>query len=146
MPEDLIVSEAAQDVASTVELLTRALQARGVTLFATIDHAAGARAAGLRLEDEVLLVFGSPAVGTALMVADARVGIDLPLRMLVWSRDGRTRVAHQDPGDLAGRYDLGDEVATLGKLRGLLEQLTGEVGARPAATTGRAVARDVDGP
>jgi len=131
MTDDLIVSEVPQDVASTVELLTSALRARGVTVFGTIDHAAGARAAGLRLEDEVLLVFGSPAVGTALMVADPRVGIDLPLRMLVWSRDGVTRVGYQDPHTLADRYALADEIATLGVLRGLLEQLATEVGARP---------------
>jgi uncharacterized protein (DUF302 family) len=131
MPEDLIVSAAAQDVASTVELLTRALQARGVTLFATIDHAAGARRAGLELEDEVLLVFGNPAVGTALMAADPRAGIDLPLRMLVWSRNGVTRVGHQDPRALADRYDLDGTTATLGGLHGLVQQLAAEVGPRP---------------
>lgn len=140
MADHLIVSEVPYDVVTTVQLLTTALHARGVTLFATIDHAAGARAAGLRLDDEVLLVFGSPAVGTALMIADARAGIDLPLRMLVWSREGRTRVGYQDPVDLADRYDLRDEVPTLGRLRGLLDQLADEVGARTAGTTGRGVA------
>jgi uncharacterized protein (DUF302 family) len=128
MPDDLVVSEVPQDVASTVEMLTGALQARGVAVFATIDHAAGARAAGLELDDEVLLVFGSPAVGTALMAADPRVGFDLPLRMLVWSRDGATRVGYQDPLTLADRYALGGELETLGKLRGLLEQLVMDVG------------------
>lgn len=97
---------------STVELLTAALQARGITLFATVDHAAGARGAGLELEDEVLLLFGNPAVGTALMVADPRTGIDLPLRMLVWNRDGVTRVAYQDPRTLADRYALDGETGT----------------------------------
>jgi uncharacterized protein (DUF302 family) len=128
MPDDLVVSEVPQDVASTVEMLTGALQTRGVAVFATIDHAAGARAAGLELDDEVLLVFGSPAVGTALMAADPRVGFDLPLRMLVWSRDGATRVGYQDPLTLADRYALGGERETLGKLRGLLEQLVMDVG------------------
>ncbi|WP_222269721.1 DUF302 domain-containing protein [Modestobacter marinus] len=131
MTDELIVSESAQGVASTVERLAAALRTRGVTLFATIDHAAGARAAGLQLDDEVLLVFGDPAVGTALMVADPRAGMDLPLRMLFWSRDGVTRVGYPDPHTLADRYRLGGELATLEKLRGLLEQLTTEVGARP---------------
>jgi uncharacterized protein (DUF302 family) len=62
------------------------------------DHAAGARTVGLELPDEVVLVFGSPTAGTPLMQADPRAGIDLPLRILVWSDDGGTRVAFRDPG------------------------------------------------
>src|SRR3712207_3939021 len=94
VPEELRISEVPGDVASVVDQLTAALRARGIEIFATVDHAAGARAAGLELADEVLLVFGNPAVGTALMQADPRCGLDLPLRMLVWSQDGTTRVAH----------------------------------------------------
>jgi uncharacterized protein (DUF302 family) len=87
LPHGMSVVEVPGDVAAVVDLLTQALQARGVTLFATIDHAGGARAAGLELDDEeVLLVFGSPSVGTALMQADLQVGYDLPLRMLICPR------------------------------------------------------------
>ena len=130
MPEELRISEVPGDVASVVDQLTAALRARGIEIFATVDHAAGARAAGLELADEVLLVFGNPAVGTALMQADPRCGLDLPLRMLVWSQDGTTRVAHHDPGGLAAGYALSGEGATLEKLRGLLEQLAAEAGQR----------------
>ncbi len=73
-------------------------------------------------------MFGNPAIGTALMQADPRAGMDLPLRMLVWSQDGRTRLAYQDPAVLADRYEVGSEQATLGKLRGLLEQLVAVAG------------------
>ncbi|MGR6963947.1 DUF302 domain-containing protein [Geodermatophilus sp. URMC 61] len=128
MSDELRVSEVPGDVASVVDRLTADLRDRGVEVFATIDHAAGARAAGLDLPDEVLLVFGNPAVGTALMQADPRSGVDLPLRMLVWSQDGTTRLAYQDPAALADRYEVGSEEATLGKLRGLLEQLVAEAG------------------
>ena len=128
MSDQLRVSEVPGDVASIVDRLTAGLRVRRVEVFATIDHAAGARAAGLDLADEVLLVFGNPAVGTALMQADPRSGVDLPLRMLVWSQDGRTRLAYQDPAVLADRYEVGSEQATLGKLRGLLEQLVAEAG------------------
>ena len=131
MPDELIVSVVPGDVAPVVELLTTALHDRGVTLFAAIDHAAGAHAAGLALADEVVLVFGSPAVGTALMVADPRVGIELPLRLLVWSQDGATHVGYQDPAGLADRYALGGERQTLTKLGGLLAQLVVEAGGRP---------------
>ena len=128
MSDQLQVSEVPGDVASVVDRLTAGLRDRGVEVFATIDHAAGARAAGLDLPDEVLLVFGNPAVGTALMQADPRSGVDLPLRMLVWSQDGATRLAYQDPAVLADRYEVGSEHATLDRLRGLLEQLVAEVG------------------
>ena len=128
MSDQLQVSEVPGDVASVVDRLTAGLRDRGVEVFATIDHAAGARAAGLDLPDEVLLVFGNPAVGTALMQADPRSGVDLPLRMLVWSQDGATRLAYQDPAVLADRYEVGSEQATLGRLRGLLEQLVAEAG------------------
>jgi uncharacterized protein (DUF302 family) len=79
----LVIAESTYDVATAVGRVTDALRERGVRLFATIDHAAGAREAGLDLADEVVLVFGNPAVGTALMQADARAGLDLPLRLLV---------------------------------------------------------------
>jgi uncharacterized protein (DUF302 family) len=126
--EELRVSEVTGDVATVVDRLTASLRVRGVEVFATIDHAAGARRAGLDLADEVLLVFGSPAVGTALMQADPRSGLDLPLRVLVWSQDGTTRLAYQDPAELAERYAVGSEQATLGKLGGMLEQLVAEAG------------------
>ena len=128
MSDQLQVSEVPGDVASVVGRLTAGLRDRGVEVFATIDHAAGARAAGLDLPDEVLLVFGNPAVGTALMQADPRSGVDLPLRMLVWSQGGATRLAYQDPAVLADRYEVGSEQATLDRLRGLLEQLVAEAG------------------
>jgi uncharacterized protein (DUF302 family) len=64
------------------------------------------------------------------MQADPRSGVDLPLRMLVWSQDGTTRLAYQDPAVLADCYEVGAEQATLGELRGLLEQLVAEAGRR----------------
>ena len=126
MSDQLQASAVPGDVASVVGRLTAGLRDRGVEVFASIDHAADARAADLDLPDEVLLVFGNPAVGTALMQADPRSGVDLPLRMLVWSQDGATRLAYQDPAVLADRYEVGSEQATLDRLRGLLEQLVAE--------------------
>jgi uncharacterized protein (DUF302 family) len=116
----LTIVDVGGDVPTAVARIERALDRLGVRLFAAIDHAAGARAAGLELPDEVVLVFGDPAVGTALMQADPRVGIDLPLRMLVWAQDGRTRVGYRDPRGLA--VDPAP-AAVLEKLNGLLERL-----------------------
>ena len=126
MSDELSVTEVPGDVPAVVDRVTASLQARGVTVFAAIDHAAGARAAGLELSDEVLLVFGNPAVGTALMQADPVAGYDLPLRMLVWSQDGVTRVAYEDPAALGKRYALDREQHTLVALRGLLQHLVAD--------------------
>src|SRR5512132_2657763 len=88
-----------RDVASTVDRVQTALRTRGGTLFAAVDHAAGAREAGLQLADEVLLIFGNPTIGTGLMQADPRVGLDLPLRLLVWDEQGTTQIAFSDPAE-----------------------------------------------
>src|SRR3954454_16753758 len=127
----LVVGTARGSVAAVVERLTAELRRRGIEVFATIDHAGGARAAGLELADEVLVIFGIPAVGTALMQADPRVGVDLPLRMLVWSEDGRTRVGYRDPRGLAVAPASTEVATVLGRMNGLLERL-----AREAAATG----------
>ena len=111
-PERLVETTATGDVGTTVRRLAEAAQARGMTVFATIDHAAAAREAGLELADEVVVVLGAPQVGTRLMQASARTGLDLPLRVLVWDDGGTTRLAHHDPAGLgaAHRLDGLDEV------------------------------------
>ena len=131
MAEKLTIVDVEGDVATAVARIEDELHRLGVTVFAKIDHAAGARAAGLELADEVVLVFGDPAVGTALMQADPQVGIDLPLRMLVWAEDGRTRVAYRDPRRLAVDPASAELATVLGKMNGLLERL-----ARVGAVTG----------
>ena len=128
MAEKLTIVDVEGSVAAAVARIEDALDRLGVTVFARIDHAAGARAAGLELADEVVLVFGDPAVGTALMQADPRVGIDLPLRMLVWAEDGRTRVGYRDPRALAVPAAV---APVLEKLNGLLGRV-----AREAAVAG----------
>ena len=127
MSSALIVAKTRHDVGTAVRLLTTALQRRGITLFATIDHGAGARAAGLPLSDEVVLVFGNPVAGTPLMQADPRTGIDLPLRILIWSENGETSVAFRDPHALAGEFSLAGCTNTLDKLRAVLDGLVAEV-------------------
>jgi uncharacterized protein (DUF302 family) len=83
-----------------------------MTVFARIDHAAGAREAGLALKPTLLLVFGNARGGTPLMQADQGIGIDLPLKMLAWEdAGGRTWLAYNDPAWLAQRHGLGAGVA-----------------------------------
>jgi uncharacterized protein (DUF302 family) len=126
MPSPLVVATSPHDVTSTVARVEAALRTRGVALFAAVDHAAGAREAGLELADEVLLVFGNPKVGTALMQANPSVGIELPLRMLIWDAHGTTRIGFSDPAELAGPYDLAGARTVLSRLRGLLDELVAD--------------------
>jgi len=87
-----------------------AVRARGMTVFAHIDHAAGAVAAGLALRPTDLLVFGNARGGTPLMQSSQAIGIDLPLKALVWSdANGDTWLSYNDPAWLAARHGLGNE-------------------------------------
>jgi uncharacterized protein (DUF302 family) len=126
MAEKLTIVDVEGGVPAAVARIEDALDRLGVAVFARIDHAAGARAASLELPDEVVLVFGDPAVGTALMQADPQVGIDLPLRMLVWAEDGRTRVGYRDPRGLVVDPASAEIATVLGKMNGLLERLARE--------------------
>jgi len=113
-------------VSDTVDRLVSALGARGIRVFARIDHAAGAREAGLELADEELLVFGDPRVGTLLMQEDASLGYELPLRLLVWDDGGATRIGWQPPTELAGKYGVSARAEVLQRMEGLVEQLVAE--------------------
>lgn len=79
-----------------------------MTIFTTIDHGANARQAGLMLRDTVLLIFGSPKGGTPLMIASPRIGLDLPLRALVWQDHDRIRVSYNALAYLAQRFAIPD--------------------------------------
>lgn len=127
MTVSLSVAIGAAPVAATVTALHRELGARGIPVFTTIDHAAGAASAGLYLPDEVVVVFGNPAVGTRLMQADPRSGLDLPLRILIWDHDGSTTIAYEDPHRLADRFDLETAVETLDAMARLLRQLVAAI-------------------
>jgi uncharacterized protein (DUF302 family) len=102
--------------------LREALDAHRLQLFARIDHATGARMADVELEPNVLLIFGNTRVGTPLMQADPRVGIELPLRMLIWQDSDGTHVGYLDPRERAA--------PSLGRGTGARHPLRGRVGAR----------------
>jgi uncharacterized protein (DUF302 family) len=118
--------------AETTARLLRAIEGRRLTVFARFDHAAGAREAGLDLEPEEVVVFGDPRAGTLLMQHDRRVGVELPLRMLVWQDGDEVMLGYRDPRDLADAYDVGEESETLDRMSGLLGALAAEAAGGPA--------------
>ena len=103
--------------------LREAIDAHGLQVFARIDHAAGGRKADVALDANVLLIFGNVHVGTPLMQADPRVGIELPLRMLIWQDPDGTRVGYLDPRELADRYALDGQQQTLERQAAVLTGL-----------------------
>jgi uncharacterized protein (DUF302 family) len=122
----VIVTRSASGYAETVRLLIAAIERRGLTVFARIDHAAGAREVGLELAEEEVVVFGSPRSGTPLMQSDPRVGIELPLRMLIWREGDGVLLAYRDPHKLSDAYGVAQHQATLEQMATLLEQLVVE--------------------
>jgi uncharacterized protein (DUF302 family) len=115
----------------TLHRLEKAITARGMTIFARVDHAAGARDAHLDLRPTNLLIFGSPKAGTLLMQMDQIVGIDLPLKALVFQdADQRTIIVLDDPEWIAERHGLGAAaVLIVSKMRSLLSEVAAEAAA-----------------
>jgi uncharacterized protein (DUF302 family) len=94
-------------VDETIRRLDEVVRSKGLTVFARIDHSSGAREVGLDMQDEQVLIFGTPRAGTPLMVARPLVGLDLPLRVLVWrGSDNRVWASYQDSAFIAKRYGL----------------------------------------
>jgi uncharacterized protein (DUF302 family) len=96
--------------AAVLDRLLDTLGSRGVKVFAVIDHSGEAALVGQDLRNTKLVIFGNPAMGTALMQAAPLAALDLPLKMLIWERDDRqTCVSYNAPSDLAERYGMSDE-------------------------------------
>jgi uncharacterized protein (DUF302 family) len=94
-------------VDQTVDRLKSLLAAKGVTLFALVDHSGEAAKVGLNLRPTTLLIFGSPRAGTPLMAAAPTIGIDLPLKVLVWQADdGGVWIGYNDAEYIAARHGL----------------------------------------
>jgi uncharacterized protein (DUF302 family) len=110
----------------TMNRLEAAIKAKGLTVFARIDHAGGASAADLMLRPTELLIFGNAKGGTPLMQAEQTIGIDLPLKTLVWQdASGESWLSWNDPAWLAARHGLSGMEAVTSKLSALLADLAG---------------------
>jgi uncharacterized protein (DUF302 family) len=103
----IVTIPAHQSVDGTVAKLEEILQAKGVKLFALIDHSGEAEKAGLRMHPTKLLIFGNPKAGTPLMIAAPSIAIDLPIKILVWQDgDEKVWISYNDPAYLQERHGL----------------------------------------
>src|SRR6516225_9120076 len=117
----------------TISRLEGEIRSRGMTVFAHINHMAGAAAVGLSLRPTDVLLFGNARGGTPLMQSMQTIGIDLPLKMLVWQdAAGDTWLSYNDPGFLAHRHGLSEtSSATINALTVALKSLTGKATTAP---------------
>jgi uncharacterized protein (DUF302 family) len=117
----------------TMKRLEAEVRATGMTVFARVDHAAGAAEAGLPLRPTDLLIFGAARGGTPLLQAAQTIGIDLPLKALVWQdEEGKTFLSYNDPAYLAHRHGLADLVKpVVDAMTGALKAIAAKATAAP---------------
>jgi len=105
--DGLIAVKSQYSAEETIDRLEQQVRQRGLTVFARIDHATGAARAGKTLRPTTLLVFGNPQGGTPFMQCEQTVGIDLPLRALVWEDAfGQVWLGYNDPAYIARRHSV----------------------------------------
>jgi uncharacterized protein (DUF302 family) len=108
--DGLITLASNHPVRETMDRLEAVLREKGITIFARIDHAAGAAAVAMPLRPTELMIFGNPKSGTPLMQSRQSIGIDLPLKMLGWQdAAGKAWLSYNDPAWLARRHGVGPE-------------------------------------
>lgn len=107
----------------TVKKLQTILLEKGLKVFSVIDHAEGAKSVAMELRPTTLILFGNPAMGSKLMQCDQRVGVDLPMKYLVWKEaDGVVWIGYTKPIILLSNYSLEDCEATINKMNGALSK------------------------
>ncbi len=121
----MIVKQSAYSVSKTLDKLEAILKKKGITVFARVDHTAGAEKVGLKLLPTQLLVFGAPAIGTPLMQSSRSIAIDLPMKALVWEDTaGKVWLAYNAPRYLAKRHHINDRKKVFAKMGGALAKMT----------------------
>lgn len=125
--QGLIVLSTQHSLEEVIARLKQLMLARNLKIFAELDFSADAAAEGLALRPTRMLIAGNPKAGTPLMAATPSIAIDLPLKVLVWSDVGQTRVAYNDPQYLGRRHGLSPELLrNIAGLGALVEKAAGE--------------------
>jgi uncharacterized protein (DUF302 family) len=121
----MVRKQSAHGVYATINRLKGILEERGLTIFADIDHSAGAKRADLDLRPTRLLIFGNPKLGTPLMQASATAGLDLPQKALAYRDDeGKVWLVYNDPSYLKARHGIEGRDKVLATVTGALGKFT----------------------
>jgi uncharacterized protein (DUF302 family) len=122
---EMLTKESMHGVQETMDKFETLVKSKEMTVFARIDHAKNAEGAGMEMGDSQLLIFGNPKGGTVLMKQDMSIGIELPLKVLVYKNsEGKTVIAYENPLGLKDAYKL-ENTEVLEKVAGGLDKLTG---------------------
>ena len=110
-------------VSEIANKLTTIIDSKGLKVFSVIDHKKGAESASMELLPTTLIIFGNPSAGTKLMNCDQTVGVDLPMKYLVWQdAEGKTWIGYWKPSLLASKYNLEACQPVLAKMDGALSK------------------------
>ncbi len=124
---EIVQQPASGSVSEVADRLEAAVTNAGATIFARVDHGAGAQSVDMDLAPAQLLIFGNPKLGTPAMQADPRAGLYLPLRVLVYEdAGGQVQVVYEEPGAMLGDLDVPGDAEFIGKMSGALQNLTGK--------------------
>ena len=116
-------------VAEVADAFVAAVEGAGATVFARVDHAAGAAKVGETLNDAQVVIFGNPALGTPAIQQDPLAGLYLPLKVLVYAdTDGQTWLAYEDPTETFEDLGVDLNAEFIGKMQGALKNLTAKAG------------------
>lgn len=123
--QDLAVKPSKYTVKETIDRIVADLDKRGIKPVARVDHAAGAKAAGLEMKPAEVIIFGNPKVGTPLMLANPETAIDLPMRVVAYEdKAGKVWVGYVKPDALRARHQLTGVEDQLKAMAGALDAIT----------------------
>lgn len=124
-PANFIQISSPHSVSKTADKLVQVITKKGLALFARVNHAKGARNVGMDLAPSVMILFGNPKIGTPLMQSNPKIGLDLPLRVLIWQDgQGATQIGYHDPAALKATYQIQDQDKIFSTMAGALKKLT----------------------
>ena len=122
--EGLTTIQSSFDPKETIDRLEAEIRAKGLNIFARIDHAEGAAEAGLELRPTNLIIFGNASGGTPLMQASQPSGIDLPLKVIVWQDAAdKTWISYNEPSWIARRHNVTTAEAVVSKMSAMLSAI-----------------------
>jgi len=123
--EGVITKTSKHSVKQTMDTLEKIVRDKGFNVAARVNHAAAATKVGETLRPTEVLIFGNPKLGTLLMQSDQTIGIDLPLKVLVYEDEkGSVTLAYNDPTWLAKRHNIADRDKAFAKMSGALNNFT----------------------
>ncbi|QUJ77283.1 DUF302 domain-containing protein [Sulfitobacter albidus] len=122
---EMIAKTSPHSVTVTIDRLQAAVEGAGATVFARVDHAAGAANVDMELRPTQTLIFGNPKLGTPAMIENQTAGLDLPLRVLAYADgEGVVHVVYHAPAALAETHGLPADADYIAMMTGALDKLT----------------------